>query len=491
MSDTNRVSLRIVEEVSFGTTPATPAFEEMRVTSGDMSYTPTTVTSDEMRADRQVTDLILVGAEAGGQIGHEVSHRALDRQIEGALFSDWVEMPNRENPTADSVITGVTASSDTFAFTTGPAFVIGHLVRATGFTNAGNNGLFAALTGSDDEALIVASSPGLTDESAPPAGAKLQVVGFQGTSGDLVATVTNGNALTSTTLDFTTLGLVPGMWVKVGGASAGLRFASTAANNGWCRVSAVAANRLSFDFVPVGWGADAGTGLTLQVFAGDYIRNGVTEKSYSIERAFNDHSPVTYEYFRGQEVGTLAFGFEAEDIMTANATYVGKDAEMTDAGRFAGATTVAAPTGSVLNTSANVGLIAEGGSPISGPNYVTSAGITIENNLRRRTAIGHLGAVSIGAGEISVTGNLNTYFGNKAVAQKVIANTESSWNIVVGRTDGEKPALVVDLPRLKFSDGSPQVPGKNQDVMVDAQFQAIRHATLGYTIHMQRHHYLP
>lgn len=491
MTDTNRVALRIVEEATFGTTPATPAFEQMRVTSDGLTFTPRTVTSDEIRPDRQVTDLILVGAEAGGPIGMEVSHRALDRQIEGALFSDWVELPARENVTADSIITGVTAADDTFAVVAGAAFVVGHLVRATGFTNTGNNGLFAALAGSDDETLVVASSPGLTDEAAPPAGASLRTVGFQGTSGDLEAVTSGGNAITSTTLDFTTLGLVPGMWIKIGGAAAGVQFA-TAANNGWARIgSPITATRLPLDLVPSGWTADAGTSKTLQVFAGDYIRNGVTEKSYTLEREFGAHSPVTYQYFRGQEAGTLVFGFEAEDIMTATVTYVGKDAEMTDAGRFAGATTVAAPTGDVLNTSSNVGAINEGGAPVAGPNYVMSAGITIENNLRRRTALGHLGAVSIGAGEVGVTGNLNTYFGNKAIADKVIANTASAWNIVVGRNDGEKPAMVIDLPRLKFSDGSPQIPGKNQDVMVDAQFQAIRHPTLGYTIHIQRHHYLP
>ena len=490
MSDTNRVALRITEESTFGTTPATPAFQELRVTSGNVGYTPTTVTSNEMRSDRQVTDLILVGAEAGGSLGFEVSHEALDIPIEGAMFSDWVAQNGRYNVTSDSTITGVVASSDTFEFAAGAAFQVGDLVRATGFTNSGNNGLFVGLAGSDDEALVVASSPGLTDETAPPAGARLRVVGFAGTSADIAAVTSGGNALTSTTLTFTDYDLVVGMWVKVGGAATTAKFATTA-NNGWCRISAIAAKRLSFDIVPTGWTADVGTDVLLQVFVGDYIRNGVVEHSYTIEREFTDHSPVTYEYVRGLEVGTLAFGIESESIITADGTFVGKDAVMQDSARFSGATTVAAPTGDVLNSSSNVGRLAEGGSAVTGPNYVMSAGITFENNLRRRTAVGYLGAVSIGAGEFAVTGNLNTYFGNKTLAQKVIDNTASSYDVVVGRNDGEKPALLIDLPRMKFSAGSPQVPGKNQDVMVDLQFTAFRHPTLGYTAHIQRHHYLP
>ncbi len=490
MSDTNRVAIRIVEETTFGTTPATPAFQELRVTSGNPSFTPTTVTSNEMRSDRQVTDLILVGAEAGGPLGFEVSHEALDIPIEGALFSDWVEQNGRYNVTADSVITDVDADTDTFTVTTGAAFRVGDLVRTSGFTNAGNNGLFAAIASSSATAIVVASSPGLTAETAPPAGARIRVVGFAGVSGDLVATVTNGNGITSTTLDFEDYDLVVGMWVKVGGTATANKFA-TGANNGWCRISAIESGRLSFDIVPAGWSADVGTSVLLHVFVGDYIRNGVVEHSYTVEREFTDHSPVTYEYLRGMEVGTFAIGIESESILTADATFVGKDAVIQDSARFTGATTVAAPTGDVLNSSSNVGRLAEGGTAISGPNYVMSAGITFENNLRRRTAVGNLGAVSIGAGEFAVTGNLNTYFGNKSLVDKVIANTASSYDIVVGRADGEKPALLIDLPRMKFASGSPQVPGKNQDVMVDLQFTAFRHPTLGYTAHIQRHHYLP
>ncbi|MGE0722822.1 MAG: phage tail tube protein [Alphaproteobacteria bacterium] len=493
MSDTNRVAVRIVEESTFGTTPATPAFEELRVTEANPSFQPNTVTSNEIRSDRQVTDLILVGAEAGGPLGLEVSHGALDTLIEGAMFSDWSNKAMRYNATSDSSITDVIASSDTFeVVSAGGTFVEGDLVYTTGFTNSGNNGLFRAESGTSATEVVVPSSPGLTNESAPPAGARIRKVGFQGATGDIEATTSGGNALISTSLGLNTLGLVAGEWLYVGGAAAGNKF-GTAANTGWVRIAAdgIAANRLDLDIVPSGWATDDGSTKAIQVFCGDLIRNGVAEHSYSIEREFSDHSPVTYEYLRGMEVGTLVLAAESESIMTANATFMGKDAVMQDSARFSGATTVAAPTGDVLNTSSNVGRIAEAGSVVSGPNYPQTVTINLENNLRRRTAIGTLGAVSMGAGEFSVTGSIGTYFGNKTLAQKVIDNTATSFDMVVGRADGVKPALVIDLPRMKYSAGSPQVPGKNQDVMVDLQFQAYRHPDLGYTLAIQRHHYLP
>jgi hypothetical protein len=336
--------------------------------------------------------------------------------------------------------------------------------------------------GSSTGTTIVGPSLSLTDEAAPPKGARIQAVGFQGASGDLVA---DGAAKTiaSTSLDFTTLGLTVGEWLKPS------NFAITVANNGWSRLSAIAENTLTFDIVPSGWGDDAGTSATIKVFWGDYIRNGVSEHSYSIERQYTDHDPVEYEVFRGMEVDQTTFTFDAQAVMKGQMTFMGKDAVISET-RTSGATDIAAPTNSVLNTSSNVGQIAEGGSPVVGPNFVMNSEIVIANNLRARTAIGTVGAVSIGAGECSVTGKLNTYFGDRTLYEKVLDNSQTSYSIRVSRSDAHNQTLLVDLPRMKFSDGSPDVPGKNQDVMAELSFQAFMHETLGYTIAIQRFSYV-
>jgi hypothetical protein len=51
----------------------------------------------------------------------------------------------------------------------------------------------------------------------------------------------------------------------------------------------------------------------------------------------------------------------------------------------------------------------------------------------------------------------------------------------LGRSDGNREALLFDSA-IKLSSGSPAVSGKNQDVMIDAGFEAVMHATLGYTM---------
>jgi hypothetical protein len=286
------------------------------------------------------------------------------------------------------------------------------------------------------------------------------------------------------------LGLSPGRWVKVGdGDNAGHSLA-TAADNGFCRISAVAAHKLSFDVVPADWAADAGAGIALRVFSGDFLVNGSIIRSNTIERQYLDHAPVDYEYFTGQALNVLAVDAKQAAIATYTKTYVGKSAAIT-AARAPGATDVPAPTFGVLNTSSNVGRIGFNGSAVSGPNFVLAASFNITNNLRAQKAIGVLGAVGIGNGEFTVAGQLQTYFGDASVYNQILNNTQVSFDMRLGRADGNRETLLFDFPSIKLSSGSPSVGGKNQDVMIQAGFTAIAHATLGYMVDVGRFWYLP
>ncbi len=484
---TDRVKLSLIEENTQGTVPSNPAFLNMRVTSAALTYNPKTAVSEELRADRQTADLILVGADVSGQFDFEISYGSglgawIDKVVEGALFSSWQSKPHKYNATADSSITDAGTTTDTYAVdANGANFKAGHLVRATGFTNSANNQIFKVV--SSTGTTVVGSSLSLTAETAPPAGAELQVVGFQGASGDLVAVTSGGNALISTTLDFTTLGLTVGEWVKVGGTAAGDKLA-TAADNDWCRISVIAAHRLSFDIVPAGWVADAGTGKTLKVWIGDYIRNGTTEHFYTIERQFQDITQ--YELLTGIEMSQLDFTFDAQSILKASAKVMGFSASFSGS-RASGATDVAAPTTTPLNTSSNIGRIAENGAALSTPNYVMAAGISINNNLRLRQAIGSLTPIGIGSGEFGLTGHVNTYFGDATLANKLLNNTATSLDLRAKGPSNE--IFLFDLPRVKYSAGAPAVPGKNVDVMLDLSFVGFVHPTLGYSLEIMRFAY--
>ncbi|TIO72038.1 phage tail tube protein, partial [Mesorhizobium sp.] len=252
MSDANRVRLTHVREVTLGVTPNTPRMRTARMTGETLRFAPAFVSSEEIRDDRMNADPIKVDEMNDGPVNGELSWPP-----HASPFSDWLESlfcnvwsnaPYRDNDgTADSVITAVATAGTQVTHLTGDAFVASQLVRFTGFGVAGNNGVFKCTTGGTTTSAY--SGSGITDEAAPPAAARMKVVGFQGASGDITATSTG---LGSTSLDFTTLGLKVGQWLKIGGTAAGDKFA-TAALNGWARIIAIAANALTLDNLPTGW----------------------------------------------------------------------------------------------------------------------------------------------------------------------------------------------------------------------------------------------
>jgi hypothetical protein len=490
LQSTNRVKLSRVREATFGVTPTSPAFKTVRQTSSGLAAKPTTKISAEIRADRQETDLILIGQQADGPIGGQLAFLVADDDLEEALQGTWSNNPSIVNTGTGTPISALSATTATVTTPLGSQFIAGALVFTGGFAASANNGLLAVVSSSTATTIVFPAST-FTVDASPASGAFLRQVGFAGASGDLVAVTSGGNGLTSTTLDFTTLGISVGEWVKVGdGDHAGNSLTITPACNGFCRVSGVAAHKLSFDRVPVGWAADAGTGITLRVFTGDFLINGSTKLSNTIERQYLDHSPVSYEYLTGMTVNMFSLATQPEDIVTYTTTYLGKNGSIVTA-RASGATDTAAPTSNILNSSTNIGRLGFDGSNITGPNFVLKATIDINNNLRAQKAVGALGAVGIGNGSFTVTGSLETYFGDKSVYDKVINNTLTSFDMRVGRQDGNRESMVFDLPSIKLSAGAPSVSGKNADVNIPGTYTAFMHATLLYTMSVSRYFYLP
>src|ERR1043166_944554 len=502
MSDANRTSVRAVKETSFRVLPNNPAYQEIRFTSESLTYTPTTEVSNEIDSTRQIKDLILTGYDAGGDVATEYSLENMDIFLEGAFCNYWLRQPEVYNGAgweygaSATRITATSATTITLAATsvlsgsainaTGTAFVVGHLIRVSGSTVAGVNGLFA-VSGSGATSITIA---GGAVDAAPAATTRVKVVGLQGASGDIVATTSGGNALTSTTLNFTTLGLVVGQWVKISSEGGAYSFA-TAATNTYCRVSAIAANRLSFDATVGTFAADAGASKTIRVYFGDTVRNGTTPFSYRIEEQFQLDAGTRYTYFRGMEVGTLAVSGDTRAVITATLTLLGSDSTGFTSSRDSGASTITPPTGNVLDSSNSIPWLLEGGATVTTPNYVSSFGFSLENNLRAQNAVGSPGAIGIGQGRSNFTGNLNTYFGDETLLAKLINNTASSCAFAF-RDASTSRAEIWDVPRLKYSSGVPEVTGIDTDLFANLGFQALRDTLNGrdYTVLLSRFDYV-
>jgi hypothetical protein len=104
IAETSQTRLAIIKESSYGVTPSTPSFRNLRYTGDSLKHNRGNVTSNEIRPDRNVSDLIQVSGGASGGFNFELSYGAFDDLIEAALCGTW---------TADKVKNGVAKSSFT------------------------------------------------------------------------------------------------------------------------------------------------------------------------------------------------------------------------------------------------------------------------------------------------------------------------------------------------------------------------------------------
>lgn len=477
MGTANRVQLATVRESTLGTTPNTPRMRGARMTGESLQFNQTFVDSSEIRSDRMLTDPIKTMAASQGSINIEMNY-PIDNSPESdmlrsAFYSTWTNAPAFDNDgTADSVVTDAGTTSNTYVVASGGASVkLGHLVRATGFNTAANNKTTPFRVASSSATTVVGAALSLTAETAPPAAARLKVVGFMGASGDITATA---SGLGSTALDFTTLGLAVGMWLKIDSTTTINGFA-TAANNDWVRISGtITATAIPLDNLPSGWGVDSGSSKTIAVYFGDYIQNGTTQTSLSIERGFLDQTSPTYIVNTGMVVNTYDVTITSKQVITGTVNFLGMGGSQSTTALDAAIDALA--TGSSMAANANVGRVAEAGSTLTSPNWAHSLKFSINNNNRQLEAVDSTSPVGINSGECTVSGTMETYFGSNSLLTKFYAGTATAIN---SRVVKNSQALIWQFPRVIYkANGNPQATGKNTDVMVSFDFSAVYDSTL-------------
>jgi hypothetical protein len=471
MGTANRVQLAAVRESTLGTTPNTPRMRGARFTGESLQFNQTFVDSNEIRADRMLADPIKTMAMSQGAINIELNYPVDNSpesdMLRSAMYNTWNNAPAFDNDgTADSVITDAGTTANTYVVASGGAAVkLGHMVRATGFTNTANNKASGFRVASSSGTTIVGTGLSLTAETAPPGTARLKVIGFQGAAGDITAAA---GGLASTALDFTTLGLSPGMWLKIDSTTTINGFA-TAANNDWIRISgAITATSIPCDNLPSGWSVDAGAAKTITVYFGDYIQNGTTQTSLSIERGFLDQSVPTYIVNTGMVVNEYDITITSKQVITGTVNFLGMGGSQSTVALDASID--ANNTGASMAANANVGRVAEAGSTLTSPNWAKSLKFKIANNNRQLEAVDSTSPVGINSGECTITGTVETYFGNNALLTKFYAGTTTAIN---SRVTKNSQALIWQFPRVTYKgNGNPQATGKNTDVMASFDFSA-------------------
>jgi hypothetical protein len=397
MSDSSSVQLFFVEETAWGEIPVISplVLSELRFTNESLTQNTETATSEEIRSDRQVSDIIRTQVGAGGDAGTELSFGSHDPLIEGALYDNFSTEVNETGLSISITLPSPEDNTGIFTNTGGGSpdpfknIVAGQFVRLTGsLASPSNDGFYKVLskgTGSPENLVV---SP------APP-------------SPEVIA-------------------------------SASLR--------------------------------------------GQFVRNGVTRKSFQIEKLFSDLSPTEIQRFSGMRVGSMDLNIAPGAIINGSFTFQGK--ELIASGQSIASQTQALSTDDVMSAVDNITDILINGEQVTDQAACfTNIQFTVENNLRDQPCIGSLALGGIGIGRTNVSGTIEAYFRNRALFDLYLnfETTSVSFRATLG---GD--SYVFDFPAVKFTSGEVVAGGNDQDVIVSLEFESKRDPASDFMIGINR-----
>lgn len=376
LATSDRTSLWVIPEVTWGVTPGAGNITALRILSESLSANIETKVSEEIRSDRATSDLVPVGQEAGGSIEFEMSFGAYDDLIEGAMFEDFA---------ADIAITSITTDIS--------------VVNATGK-------LTSTLATKFDDIVV---------------GMSFLLKGYTANGGE-------NNGI------YTCVSKVDGQDINV---------------------------------LPVPPSDETSTGTEVEIHNESAV-NGVTAKSFTIERRIPDATVPEYFKFPGSMISTLNLDYEFGNILKGSFELLCKDG-ISSTTALAGLTDVPAATGDVYNSVSNLKNIIIGG--VASTQEYMKLGININNNLRGQKAIGSLPNIGVGAGSMDITGPIEIYFQDGSEFTKFSGNTAFSLSFVIEDEAGN--AYAFSFPRVKYESLTVATEGKNNDLIAKGTWRAL------------------
>lgn len=139
MGNANRVKVSYVVESSFGVAETGSNLQTLRLTNESLVHDMATTTSEELRSDRQISDIARIGLSTSGDIAFELSYGSHDDFLNAALLSaSWsseVKITAAQTISAASSDNSISDSASGFG-----SFTADQWVLVSGFSTAANNG---------------------------------------------------------------------------------------------------------------------------------------------------------------------------------------------------------------------------------------------------------------------------------------------------------------------------------------------------------------
>lgn len=280
--------------------------------------------------------------------------------------------------------------------------------------------------------------------------------------------------LDSSVTDFTAQAWVVGQFLRVEGFSTAGTF--------WAEIVSIdSASQVTI--YPLSDVATEAAGDSVTITPANYVRNGTTKSSFTIQKAFTDLATPELWNFSGARISTWSLELATGSILNTTFGILAKDAQMTET-QFAGATINAANTNTVLNAVDNIAAIVFDGDPGGSTFYFNSLSVQLDNQLRGQEAVGTLGLIGVEAGRLALTGNIELYFENSALFDKFRAAT--AFSLSFQAQDAAGNSYVVTIPRAKYTSMEIVAGGSDQDIFASAQFEGIINAAGTYQYQISR-----
>ena len=410
----------------------------------------------------------------------------------GTGVGRWINATGHGNQ-----VTALTSSAVTVD--AGGALPAGVIVNLRGFSKNAD-GIRVVDVGSTATSIPIVG--GLTAEATPPTGAMVEVCGFQGASGDIKVTVAGGvTTIGSTALDFTTLGIEPlsDGWLGGGTATAPGAFGfATAGVRGFFRVLTVAANAITVDDTDQAWVSDTGTGKTIQVFFGPWLRNVISNtaddlrESHSLELALpgiGSGDVDSYLYATGCGVDSVEIDASLTKRIQTTTKFVGFNVTNTTT-RTAGADTgLAVQHVNALATANQIRRLRA--TKVSDGTVVLddiqSWKLTLGQSIKPHKKQGTLGNADLIFGKFSAVLTPDASIDSDALWTSIVNDDTLAFTAACSNADC---AVLFRLPACKSGAADPKL-SQGSAVTVSPSFMTFRDPTYNYVASMTQFPYLP
>lgn len=473
-SDSDAAEIRVAEEDTFNSAPTSKNGQVLRHNGFTVNLDTETESADEIRSDRQQSDVTRTGFMTSGDISYLQSFATYDLFMEHALLSSF-EYAHTISGTMGTDSTNDQVTSDTSA--SGPdlsAIVEGQEFKINGFSSS-VDGVYTASTVDTSgtvHKITVAESIG-----SDVTGDGDEDINYNFQTGTLSVDSTNDQFTvdTSTAGNPTFDGYEQGQWIKTTG------FANDG-NNDYFYITNVDTSATTHKITVRKSLSTDETGVSGVKLGGQRLQNGTNLKSLYFEKEFTDLSSTAITYYPGQRVVGWDHDVSDQSNISGSFSIQGIDEDANNSSTQLSGSPDSANSNEVYSTADNVPRLLEGGNDYP----VQSFDFSMDNSPRDLAVIGQAQKLNIKMGQISVTGSISIYLNDPSIYEKYTNFTDTSFSVIEEDDDGN--AYIKTIHKANFDDGSEDPDSADSDIITDLSFEASKDedAETGKTIQVDR-----